>query len=56
MMGKTRRRVSFVSMMGKARRREGAQDAEFNRLKHNLAEMKVKIKKNGVSELAFEQN
>ena len=30
MMGKARRRIRRVSMMGKARRHEGAQGAEFS--------------------------
>ena len=38
MMGNARRRVRRVSMMGKARRREGVQSAQFSRLDKNRYE------------------
>ena len=45
MMGKVRRRIRRVSMMGKARRREGAQGAEFSGLNKNEQYDRIQTKK-----------
>ena len=44
-IGKARRRVRRVSMMDEACRRDGAQDAQFSRLKKSLSKTQLAEKK-----------